>query len=468
MKNIIHILLCLSLILGQGISLLNAQGNTIDFGTDSNTENEEDDLNPQGPSNSPFEYLNQVKSDYPFESNNGILNLYRNIYRDVNPKSGYFYYLPSAYSLNWDAQTGKYDVEFNQDASAGGGKVVVTARLKPNITRRDIEIARALLELDVKSDPVSSQYPVNKLLAMPVAVEVSFPQVQNYGVDPSSIIVQAPKDFLDPITISFPIDRPDFLMTALFSNIGLNGTLKLSPEGSDIPAKDIPITLKLDDPSTFGTIELNGSAWRRDGWRNPSDYPLVLKNLHVLRMKKTGNIVKPFIYTWQMGNAEIPEKALAKIDARLFPGFLDNDKSVKKVWIEYSVNPCKSCNRLVQKKIMKALGDDRAKEVVLTTLSPLRFVKAEMMKIELRSRQADPTGTTKIDLPHKMIRSDGFSGALGTVFLDPGIRADIEYKLTFYLPDGTVYRSDHWARTDNLEIVIGDKQVKELIPELGE
>lgn len=445
-----------------------AQGGTIDFGTDSSNVGKDDDLNPQGPANTPFEYLNQIKSDYPFESNNGILNLYRNIYRDANPKSGYFYYLPSAYSLNWDAQTGKYDVEFNQDASAGGGKVVVTARLKPNITRRDLEIARNLLELDVKADPISKEYPVNRLLAMPVGVQVSFPQVQNYGVDPSSIIVQAPKDFLDPITISFPIDRPDFLMTALFSNIGLNGSLKLTPEGSNIPPKDIPITLKLDDPSTYGTIELNGSSWRREGWRNPADYPLILKNLHVLRMKKVGETIQPFIYTWQMGNAEIPEKALAQIDASLMPTFLDNDRSVKKIWIEYAVNPCKSCNRVVQKKIMKALGDDRAKEVILTTLSPLRFARAEMMKIELRSRQADPTGTTKLDLPHKMIRQDGFSGGLGTIYLDPGVKADIEYRLTFYLPDGTVYRSQNWARTNQLEIVIGERQVKELIPELDQ
>ncbi len=447
-------------------SVYGQRGNTIDFGTNGQ---EEESLQPEGPSNTPFEYLNQIKSDYPFESNNGILNLYRNIYRDVNPNSGYFYYLPSAYSLNWEEESQQYDIEFNQDAAAGvgSGKVVVTARLKPNITRRDLEIARQLLKLDIQSDPVSRDFPVHRLLAMPVAVSVSFPQVQNYGVEPSSIIVQAPKDFLDPITISFPIDRPDFLMTALFSNIGLNGSLRLSPEGSDISPKDIPITLKLDDPSTYGSLELNGSKWRKEGWRNPADYPIILKKLHLLRMEKNGQKLQPIIYTWDMGNAKIPEKALAQIDGKLLPTFLDSDPKVKKMWMEYAVSPCKSCNRVVQKKIMKALGDDRAKEVILTTLSPLRFAQAEMMKIELRSRQADPTGTTKLDMPHKMIRQDGFSGSLGIIYLDPGVRPDIEYRLTLYQPDGTVYRADNWARTSNLEIVIGEKQIQELIPELN-
>ena len=128
-------------------------------------ETEEKSKDPEGPTNLAFEYLNQIQADHSFESNRGIINLSRSIYRDANPRSGYFYYLPESYSLNWDETSFEYDIEFTQGmASQEATKVVVTARLKPNITRKDLDIARKLLELDVQSNPVASEYSVNRLV----------------------------------------------------------------------------------------------------------------------------------------------------------------------------------------------------------------------------------------------------------------------------------------------------------------
>ncbi|MEZ4824918.1 MAG: hypothetical protein R3C61_01290 [Bacteroidia bacterium] len=428
---------------------------------------EDEDKERQGPANLPFEILNQIGSDHEFESSNGILNIFRKVYRDANPLSGYYYYLPAEYNLNWKRDRSEYAfyVTFKAATASGRGEAVVTAELKPNITRKDIDIARELLMQDIKNDPVAKLHPVSNLVSMPLASppKISFAQIQNYGVNPADIIVRTPTDFLDPIVISWKMERVDDLLLALFNNVGLNGNLTLEPDGEGMPAIEIPINLKIDDPKTFGKFELEGSSWRTTGWQNTTDYPVMMKNIHVLRLKNVGGTLQSNIYTWRMGNAEVPEKATAKFDASQFPAWLDNDPTIKNMWIEYGVQPCQSCNQAVRDKILGGVSSNQINAIEITTLSPLSFSGAKMMKIRIRSHQADPNGISKVDLPTVTISQDFANAGGGQLFIDQGEKPDYEYLITLYMADGTKYESDNWQKTSDLEIVIGEKQIRDQI-----
>ncbi|MEK7257538.1 MAG: hypothetical protein AAB316_22475, partial [Bacteroidota bacterium] len=425
-------------------------------------------LEREGPANLPFEILSQVQSDYEFESYRGILNIFRKVYRDANAKSGYYYFLPAEYNLNWSPDNGQYAfyVSFKSAGESGRGEAVVTAELKPNITRSDLELARRLLELDVAKDPVAKKYGVKQLISMPLAAppQISFDQVRNYGVKPEDIIVRTPTDFLDPIVLSWKMDRVDDLLSALFNNVGLNGNLTIRPEGKDMPDIVIPISLKIDDPKTFGKFEVEASAWRNGGWQNKTDYPLALKNFHVMKLEMVGNERRPKIYTWKMGDAEVPEKASVKFDAALVPAWLDSHPDVEKIWLEYLVKPCQSCNATVREKILGGVSSNQVNGIEITTLTPLAFTGGKMIKVKIRSAQADPNKLRKLQLPTLTVTQDYQTLAGGQLFLDEGESPDFEYSLQIIMEDGSKYESDGWLKCRDLEVVIGEKQIREMVP----
>lgn len=463
-RNILTFLILVVCIPGR---IFSQQEGVITFTDEQSVAEQEKSKEREGPANLPFEILNQIGSDHEFESNNGIINIFRKVYRDANPESGYYYYLPAEYNLNWKSDQGEYAfyVTFKAATTAGRGEAVVTAELKPNITRKDIEIARELLQEDIKKDPVAKEFPVNNLVSLPLSAppRITFAQIQNYGVSPDDIIVRTPTDFLDPIIISWKMERVDDLLLALFNNVGLNGNLTLEPAGVDMPVIEIPINLKIDDARTFGKFQLEGSSWRSQGLQNKTDYPVTLKNLHVLRMKKQGTELKPFIYTWRMGDTEVPEKATAKFQAGSVPSWIDNDPTIKSMWIEYAVQNCESCNQTVREKILGGVSSNQINKIEITTLSPLSFSGAKMMRVRIRSHQADPNGTSKVNLPTLTISDDFATLNGGELFINQGQKPDFEYQITLYMADGTKYESDNWQKSSDLEIVIGEKQIKDQI-----
>ncbi len=437
------------------------------FGTSARLQGQTlDTLDRMGPANLPYEFLNQIQSDYEFESNSGILNIFREIYRDANAKSGYYYYLPAEYNLNWTQETGQYAlyVNFKAADAQGRGGAVVTAELKPNITRKDLDIAKGLLKQDIRQDPVAGPHGVKQLVSMPLAEppSITFDQIRNYGVNPEDIIVRTPTDFLDPIVISWQMDQVDDLLTALFNNVGLNGNLTLVPAGENMPAIEIPISLKIDDHRTYGQFQLELRRIRTNQWQNQTDYPILLKNLHLLRTTKAG---KSRIYTWSMANREVPENAMVEFNAVAVPAFLDSDRNIQKAWLEYTVKPCNSCNATVREKILGGVIGSQINSLTVTTLTPLQYTGAAMMKIKVRSFQADPNGVMQVNLPTLTITKDFQTMPAGQLFLDDGESPELEFLIQLYLADGTRYESAGWQRWSDLELVIGEKQIRDLFKE---
>ena len=421
------------------------------------------DKERKGPANITFTLTNEIYADQEFESKD-IVRVFNTVYRDGNNSSGYYYFLPASYSLGWLSSTGEYEfsVAYNAATEADGrGKTTVTAILEPGLGSNDLRFARELMKLNIKGKP-EEKYGVTELISVPMAQspDVSFTNLGQFDVEAKDISIRAPSDLTDPIYISFSTTRIDDLMGMFFNNIGLYGDVIIYPAGEGMPASiRIPFNLKIDDPGTFGQFDLQPSGWR-NGWQNKTDYPVLLSRMNVLRKEASGEYK---IYTWQMGDKEVPEKATVQFDASLVPMWLDTHPNVVKMWMDYTIKGCNTCNGNVKDKIIRGTTGSRVNNIEVTILSPLEFTQAELIKIKLRSVQADPNAREKINLPTLTVSKDGTTMPGGQIFIPDGASPDFEYFIQVYMSDGTKYESDTWKKSDDLEVVIGTTQIKEMI-----
>lgn len=420
------------------------------------------DKERKGPANITFTLTNQIDADHEFGSKD-IVNAFNTVYRDGNNNSGYYYFLPAEYSLSWLSSTGEYEFSVGYNAATGDGRgsTTVTAILKPRLGSNELRFAKELMKLNIKGKP-EERYGVTELISVPMAQspDVSFTNLGQFDVEAKDISIRAPSDLTDAIYVSFSTSRIDDLMGMFFNNIGLYGDVIIYPDGEGMPASiRIPFNLKIDDPGTFGQFDLQPSSWR-NGWQNKTDYPVLLSRMNVLRKEPSGGYK---VYSWQMGDKEVPEKATVKFDASLVPAWIDTHPNVVKMWIDYTVKACNSCNSEVKEKIIRGTTASRVNNIEVTILSPLEFTQGELMKIKLRSHQADPNGSEKVNLPTLTVDKDGTTLSGGQIFIPDGASADYEYFIQVYTKDGTKYESDDWKKSDDLELVIGTSQIKEMI-----
>ncbi len=421
------------------------------------------DRERHGPANITFNLSSEISADFEF-SGPEILKVFNTVYRDDNGPSGYYYYLPASYNLNWSDKTGAYDfsVSYGSADAQGRGQTTVTAILSPRLSRNDIQFAEELLAKNI-GGKVEEQFGITDLIAMPMsrAPEIEFTNLGQFGVGEQDISIRPPSDLSDPIYVSFSTRRIDDLMGMFFNNVGLYGDVIVYPDGEGMPASiRIPFNLKIDDPRTFGNFELSPRSWRSAGWQNKTDYPVVLTRFNVLKKEQDGHYA---VYSWETGDPEIPEKAKVKFDERLVPRFIDTDRSVEKIWMSYTVKECLGCNTRVKNKIIQGTERSRVNTITFTMLSPLSASGAEMMKIKVRSYQADPNGNSKINLPTLTITRDGSVHEGGQLFVPDGSQPEFEYFMQLYMADGTRYESSNWLSSTNLEVVIGELQIKEAI-----
>ncbi len=425
------------------------------------------ELERQGPHNIPFSLDDNFSADVD-QVGSELLSIYSTVFRDGNIKSGYYYFLPKSYNLGWSAVTGKYDfnVTYGSATASGPGRTTVTAILHPGLRTQDMAIARDLLTTDLKLKP-EAQFGVKELIAMPMAQtpEIEFTNLAQFGVQAENISLRAPSDLSDPILLSFTTDQIDALMAMFFNNIGLYGDVIVYPDGAGMPASiRIPFNLKIDAPETFGHLQLQGADWRTE-WRNPTDYPIYLGHLHVLRAEPSGYQ----IYSWKAGDTEIPEGAKVNFEAPSIPEWIDSDPSVKRIWMDYAIATCEGCNRTVKKKILGSVNPQevaRPEKLEFTILTPMAFTQASLLRINVRSFQASAAGDEKQELPSITVNADGAVLDGGTLYVREG-RVDFEYKIQVYLEDGTKYESA-WLPSNSKEVVIGSRQIKDNIAEFAD
>ncbi len=428
----------------------------------SSNKKEKDEKKRNGP-NGTFTYdiISKIGSpDHDFTEYK-LLSVANTLYQDDNPKSGYFYYYPAQYSLNWveARQRDQYDLNVNFGTD---NRVTLTAILKPKLSIKDIRIAETLLKGSVPNDVEVKELAVIPMSRTP---EINFSNLGQFGVDEASISIRAPSDLTEPVQISFTTTRIDDLMNMFFNDIGLYGDVVIFPNGVGMPESiRIPFNLKIDDPRTYGRFELLGTNWRskEDRWENKTDYPVILSSLHVLREERNGKFQ---IYTWGLGDTEVPENSSANfLNINSVPTWLDRDPSVKRMWMDYTVKPCRSCDRKIRDDINEGVEGKSRETIEITILYPIEFTGAELIKLKVRSFQADPNNKEKVDLETLSIRQDGGDYQVGPLYVPIGDKPEFEYQIQVIMPDGTIHKSYQWKKVDGVDLAVGESQIKEQIP----
>jgi hypothetical protein len=424
------------------------------------------DRERQGPVNKPVSLFEQIEGDYDFKNDYfDVVNIDGLVYEDANPKSGYYYYFPKEYQLSWGPITG-YDFSLNylSSGASGAGKVVLTLKLQPNISKEDIKLAEQLVKNAIRNKP-GKTFSTLQSIPLGESSKISFKRLEGI-LDAGDVNITVPSNFLDPIVLILKTDRPDDLLTLLFTDIGLRGDLTIFPAG-DVPSQVVPITIKLDYHKTFGTAELTPGTWRSEGWVNNAPFPVILKNLHVLRMENRAGIPTPAIYTWEMGNKELTEGGKAKFDASQVPVWLDGDKTVKKMWLEYMVKPCRDCNTEVRNNLLNATSRSEVSLITFDVLDVLETSGASKMRLRVRSVQLDPNGKQKVEKnPPYTITQDGATLESFQLFVPQGQTPQFEYAVSLVMPDGDIKQSAWVSNKSKTEIGIGRNFLKEYFPDL--
>lgn len=430
------------------------------------------DQDRQGPAaNKTYSIFDQFKNEYNFKDYFDVLNINRIVFEDINTPSGYYYYYPKEYQISWEPVSNDRMLGYNfklvylQADASGKSKVMLTLRLEPNITSADLAIANELVKNALRKEPGKKFFALQSI-PLSEASKISFKGLEGI-LDPKDVEITVPSDLMDPIVLIIKTDRPDDLLTLLFTENGLIGNLSIKPTGN-VSDLVVPITIKMDHQKTFGTAELNPGTWRTEGWKNQTPYPLLLKNLHMLRfVPASGGGFTPQIYTWSTGNKELSEGGIAKFDPATVPAWLDTDPLVVKMWMEYAVKHCDDCNTEVRKTIMDATVRSEISMVTFDILDVLAYTGAARMRLKVRSAQLDPEGKQKVEKnPPFTITRDNSTLESFQLFVPKGLTPQFEYAISLVMPDGDIKQSSWVSNKGKTEIGIGQKFVLEQFPEL--
>ena len=418
-------------------------------GTGSSTNTER-----QGPDITKYEDVATLLEGDSYVSFIEKLNVFRKIYKDKNSKSNVYYYFPSEYTLKWNKETNEYAFNiYYMSAEGTKGSVLVNAELTPQVSSEDIKLAENLLAVKLKK-PV-------KLMPMDLrdVPKVDFgATLTNFNVKPESINASIPSDYHKPIILDWRMDsNVDDFVGAMLNNIGVNIGLEFRPYGDETTVINVPVNLEVNSPLTFGKIEFSEADELINGWVNIIDYPIVPKNIVVLRKQGSRN----YFETIDLESEEVETGETLQIsdDAK---NQLTNKNNIVKFWLDYALNrDCNTCNQNVKKKIISGTSGSEITKVEIQILNALTFSNAHSMKLLIKSIQADPNGINEITFPAFSITEDdqAFDGV--QLFVPEGKELSYSYQLITIMKDGEV-KTSNWETSNSTLLVIGENQIKKL------
>ncbi len=432
------------------------------------------DKGGQGPANKPINWLTtiavdpQVQLDY-----SAISRLWPHVYEDKNPASGIFYFLPRSYRLAWAPDEG-FGMDMLYMAATPGaetGNVMMSAELDGGLDTSEIGFAQELVEVYCRKQGKT----FTQLVALPISQAPAFSLADalgsQYAIPPEKIQVNAISDALGKVSLSWITDTvtKENLQLALTSGVGVRGTATLTPSG-EVPPLAVDVTINLADPDTLGRM-----YWTRgQNWRNTTPFPVILKRLCVLMLEDGTDT--PAIYSWSLGNTQVPPKAQVEIDAGKVPAWID--ARAKRMWLVYSVPEDRDREKYDNAVIAGITGGVTSLgtyNITFKTLNPLRDTGAAELSVRVRSKYFDPTSRDmriKPDLPLTEDQTEFTLGPIHLVNRQPGedIPGDplFEYTLTVAMPDGTMHEGVNWIPYNKLRVLIGTVQIQQAVGTLPE
>ncbi len=380
------------------------------------------------------------------------------VYPDLNPASGIFYFVPSGFGLDWSSTEGYQlrTVYASADAAGAAGQVLMAARLDAGIDAAEVQLASEL----VRAYAQSHQLPFSELRAIPIdSVQVSLAEALGpFSVRGDRVAVHGLSDVMGQMDVSWTTDERTmlFIQEALVENVGLSGDATFHAVGGGLRARSVPVRIRLADEAAFGTL-----TWDRTGWKNPTPYPITLRYLHALRVAPGQ---PPVVHTWALGDVRVPPGGQVRWNATSVPFWLDRD--ARKMWLDYTVDgSCTECGSQAIAGLTGGVSTTGASEITFHTLTPLADAGAVEALVEVRSRWWDPRGAAT-QVKTVVLDADGKDFRLGPLFA--GARAGdgsgeplCEYRLALTLTDGRPERGEgRWIPSRDLRVLVGPFQVQ--------
>jgi hypothetical protein len=413
----------------------------------------------QGPAASAVELLEGLRTEDIDLDPASLLSIATSIYPDKNATSGIFYYHPRSYHLEWTPESG-YGMRILYGAAAGdgaAGDVLMAARLKSGLDLSEVQLATQLLTAYTRRNGLGQFKGLRPLPLEKDGTDVSFGSVLGqYSIPKDKIAVTALSDVLGEIEVSWITDpvTKENLQLALVEDVGVSGEVSFTPTGKAL-APQVPISIQLGDRDSFGRLR-----WNRDeGPRNVTPYPLRLRYLHALCIDPNTNA--PILYTWSLGDSDVPPMARVRWDASRVPAWIDTE--AKRIWVDYEVaRNCDACDKQVLDAITGGVTSVTAEQITFHTITPLADVGGYEITAQVRSRYFDPKDRTVVERA-VVLKADNQDVTLRPIY-SAGRRDGeplFEYRLDLAMPDGTVHRGASWITSDTLRVLVGRAQLEQ-------
>jgi hypothetical protein len=283
------------------------------------------------------------------------------LFRDQDPATGYFYFVPEAYHLGWLRDQGRYDMTMLYLAATtpgSAGEVAMAAGLTSGIDSDEIQMVKQLLKAYCAAKGCAAvelkPFPID-----PAKVAVSLgASLRLFNIPPDKVNVAGVSDALGGFRMGWATDTVTKENVQLvLEESGLDGSVTFDPAGA------VNASIKLGDAGSFGR-----SNWRRgEQWVNPTPYPVRVKYLHAL-MANPG--AAPTVYSWKLGDATVAPGGRVDCDASAVPSWVDG--KALRMWIDYGIaGGCESCTQQVVKDITGGVTSVNASQITFHTFKPL-------------------------------------------------------------------------------------------------
>jgi hypothetical protein len=420
--------------------------------------------NGRGPGASYLRPFDVIEME-PGLSDQGLTHLHPNIYEDENPASGYFYYLPAGYYLYWDEDTG-YALRILYGAAATEGtanNVSVAARLTTGVESADIALASKILR-----DYCNANNRVFKELRpfpfSSMAISLKNDIGGQYNIPADKISVTGITDIAGLIDFSLSTDpvTKENLQLVLTQGLGINGQVtyqSASDQGAGGLQVTIPLRLKFADPDSFGDRPFA----RNVAFQNATPFSQRLKYVNVLT-----DDIKPLVYSYDLGDAEVPSGGKITIDGSKIPTWLDT--SSRKMWVDYSVvSDDAQANQKAFEAVTGGVTTVAQSEITFRTLTPLQDTGVALILVTVSSKYFDPKGATE-SVKTIELNKDSETFKIKPVYLvnrqagedKPGDPL-FKFKLTVVKGDGTSQEGTQWTSSNGLTVYIGKTQLQSVL-----
>jgi hypothetical protein len=442
------------------------------------------DLGAKGPAaEEGFSFAERIEGSTALDDPRRALTIHSEIYADKNKDSGFYYYLPARYGIDYQGESG-FGLQVYYDSADGStDSVVVRVTLRAQVQKDDVQIAETFLKQACPAvgrpfrrlDPFRfSATKVNLESVAATSLEMAPDKVRVQGFGEGGVI------YIDFLTNARMVDR----FITLLTRGGLNGTVEYTSVADSEFKRLVPVEIRLPDRDSLNAVctlervtsTANGGGLRLTSvngvptpdpvlstlagiFRNGGSFPVALRYIHVLRYTDP----VPTVYSFAVPRNEIGPGRDVRIDTEI-PLWLADGAT--RVWADYAVV---ADTVSLASALQKATGASTGSAAAQFTIQRVGEWgdEIESVTVNLVSRYLDPLGAREA-VRTVLLGPTDEAKTVGPVYLrgrqegvDQG--ADdplLTYTLSVRKKDGTVLKTPR-RRSNALTLAIGAAQLKE-------